>query len=178
MPKILLLLLFSAALLVASCGSHRQTVVETQEPVVIYKTDTVRSETVERVRIDTVTVTVEIPMQSAMQTVLDSLSHIETDFAESYAWINPDGSLGHSIRNKEKTIESDVYVPSTEKTSTEKESVTEQVPVYLTKTVTKEVERDFNWWESFRLSAFWWLLGAAILGWWLMVKIKVRKDRV
>ena len=61
--------------------------------------------------IDTVTVTVEIPAQSAERIGRDSTSHLETDFAVSDAWLTRDGSLGHNLRNKTRKMETDIQVP-------------------------------------------------------------------
>ena len=156
-----LLLLIACGLLVVSCRGKQQTVTQLTEPVVIHSTDTVWERIVESVRVDTVTVTVEIPAQSAMETVRDSVSRLETDFAESTAWINPDGSLGHSLRNKEGSIEADVLVPVKESTTDRGEKSTEQVPVYITQKVPVEVERELSLWQRFRLGAFWWLASIA-----------------
>lgn len=74
--------------------------------------DSLREKTVyvETLRIDTVTVTVEIPAQSAERTGRDSTSHLETDFAVSDAWLTSDGSLGHYLRNKTRKMETDIQV--------------------------------------------------------------------
>lgn len=162
--SIKLLLLIGCCLLLASCRCKQLAASDFQEPVVIHHTDTVWSETVERVRLDTVTVTVEVPAQSAMQTVRDSVSFVETDYAESSAWINPDGSLGHSIRNKEREMSADVIVPTKEINSSRGEKIVEQVPVYINQKVPVEVERELSWWERFRLGAFWWLVGGVAIG--------------
>lgn len=158
----LLILLIGGCLLLGSCKSKQQAVFLPSEPVVIHKTDTVWERTAERVRIDTVTVTVEIPAQSAVQTVRDSVSHIETDYAESTAWINPDGSLGHSIRNKEKTVEENALVPVKETTTDRGEKSVEQVPVYIKEPVPVAVEKELTLWQRFRLGAFWWLFGISV----------------
>ena len=49
-------------------------------------------------RIDTMWVT--LPAQSAERTTRDTCSHLETDHAESDAWLNSDGTLGHRLRTK------------------------------------------------------------------------------
>ena len=41
-------------------------------------------------------------------------------------------------------------------------------------TVIREVERKLNWWQRFRLGAFFWLLALAVVGWrreiWSLLK--------
>lgn len=46
------------------------------------------------------TVFVEIPAQTAERTTPDSTSHLENDYSESDARINPDGTLFHSLSTK------------------------------------------------------------------------------
>ena len=53
------------------------------------------------VRIETVYV--EIPLQKSERTVADSVSHLENDYAQSDARINPDGSLFHNLETKPQT---------------------------------------------------------------------------
>ncbi len=152
-----LMLLFSA------CRTNKQPI--PTAPVILTNTDNVRTEYIETVRIDTITVEVPIPDESAKQIVPDSVSHVETSLAESDAWINPDGTLGHSIKNKKGKMSNDVLVPNKDiKSTSNTESVTEKpvdrpVPVY--------VERELTWWESFKIGSFWYLLGISLIsvGW-------------
>lgn len=131
-------------------------------PVVINNTDSVRTETITITKLDTVTVYVEIPAQSAERQTFSGNSHLETDLAESDAWINDDGSLSHNIKNKPQSLPADVTVPNTiRETNTESVGLKE-VPVYVPTPV--EVERSFTWWESFRLKAFWYLLCISLAG--------------
>ena len=156
----LLFCLLCVSMMVA-CRSSKEATVVPPPPVIVTNTDSVRTEYIETVRVDTVTVFIEVPAESAKQVVQDSTSHLETNFALSYAWINPDGSLGHSLYNKPQSIPVDVPVIGKDtQTKTESEKIREipidrPVPVY--------VERDFTKWESFRLGAFWYLVGFAFL---------------
>lgn len=140
---------------------HTQKHILSSPPVVINNTDSIITMYVETVRIDTVTVEIPIPQESDRREANDSTSHLETQFAESDAWINPDGTLGHSIKNKDEVFKAEVPVPvkDTEKsTSSLKNKETPlpcPEPVYI--------ERDFTWWERFRLGSFWYLLTIAIL---------------
>lgn len=154
------LLLLICVLLLPSCKCKQQYVIQ-QEPVYLEAKDSVRVEYIERVTIDTVTVEVPVPAQSVVQVVRDSVSFLETDFAESRAWISADGTLGHSLKNKERSIEADVYVPTKEIETDKTEYVYRDVPVKVPYAV--EVEKELSAWQKFRLGAFWWLTGAVAL---------------
>lgn len=154
-----LALLMLALLFLGGCSSKR-TVVRQEVPVYIHDSDSVRTEYVERVRIDTVTVRVEVPRQEVERVTRDTVSHLETDFAVSSAWVLGDGSLGHWLRNKEVAVEREVPVVGVDSHSREVKRIYTEVPVEVTREVTVEVERSLTWWERFRLGAFWWLVGA------------------
>ena len=126
--------------------------------MVLTERDSVRTEYIETVRIDTVRVTVTVPEQSCMAVVPDSTSHLETSFAESDAWINPDGTLGHTLTNKPQTIEAEALVPVKDTASTTTASGVREVPVPYPQPF--PVERELTEWERFRLSAFWYLVTA------------------
>lgn len=144
-------------LLLASCHASKPGGV----PVVVTNTDSIHTEYIETVRIDTVIVTVEVPAQSAMQVVTDSTSHLETDYAESDAWINSNGALGHSLRNKNQVKQVGVAVPvKTTEVATTATSIRE-VPVPYPEPV--YVEKPLSQWQKFRLSAFWYLAAACLL---------------
>lgn len=111
-----ILILFALSLTVGSlislfCSCRTCRPAETDLTVV--SGDSLREKTVyvETLRIDTVTVTVEIPAQSVERIGRDSTSHLETDFAVSDAWLTRDGSLGHNLRNKTRKMETDIQVP-------------------------------------------------------------------
>ena len=129
-------------------------------PVIVTNTDSVRAEYIETVRVDTVTVYVEIPAESAKQIVRDSTSFLETNFAFSNAWINSDGSLGHSLFNKPQSIPIDVTVIGKDTQTNNTSEKIREVPV--DRPVPVYIERDFTKWESFRLGAFWYLVGIAL----------------
>lgn len=146
-------------LVFTGCYSSKQTIPAT--PVVANNSDSVRTVYIETVVIDTVKIEVPVPMESANQVVPDSTSHLETSLALSDAWINPDGTLGHSIANKPGKLDADVLVPNITKT-TEKESIKEkEIPVPSPYPV--EVEREWTLMEQIKLAAFWYLLGAVIV---------------
>lgn len=154
-----ILIAFIALLTLASCRTGKDVY---SPPVVINNTDSIKTETIVITKLDTLTVYVEIPAQSAERHTMAGNSHLETDFATSDAWINDDGSLSHTLNNKPQSLPADVVVPTTiSETNTENVSIRE-VPVYVPEPV--EVERDFTWWERFRLKAFWYLLVISLAG--------------
>lgn len=162
MKKSFYLFFLIALLLNSACHTSKN---GTIHPVVVTNTDNNRVEYIEILRIDTITVTIEIPVESVKQIVPDSTSHLETSFAESDAWINPDGTLGHSINNKNLSIPKDVTVPVKDtQTNNTSESIKE-IPVPYPEPV--YIEREFSRWEKFRLGSFWYMAGIIVvsLGW-------------
>ena len=157
MNKVLSLIALVALLLMSACRSSRLMLPST--PIIVNNTDSVRIEYIETVRIDTVTVEVPVPMESAKQVVPDSTSHLETSLAESDAWINPDGTLGHSLTNKPGKFNAEVLVPNISSTN---ECIKEkEIPVPVPYPV--EVEREFTLMEQIKLAAFWYLVGVVIV---------------
>ena len=91
-----------------------------------------------------------VPAQEKERQTSDSTSHLETDLAESDAKIMPDGSLYHSLKNKDNEIPVAFDKPQTTIHDTlyiyeshEKEDVSEN-------NTTNEVERDYTWWDKTR----------------------------
>lgn len=149
-------------LTLALAGCKTQQIPATLPPVILNNSDSVKVETITITKLDTVTVYVEVPAQSAERHTASGNSHLETDFAESDAWINDDGSLSHNLKNKPQSMATDVTVPNTSReTNTDNVSIKE-IPVEVPKPV--EVERDFTLWESFRLKAFWFLFIISLAG--------------
>lgn len=113
----------------------------------IERQDSVRIEY--RVRIVNVkdTVFVEIPAQTAERTTPDSTSHLENDYAESDARINPDGTLFHSLDTKPqmKPVQTDKQIEC-------RDSIGFR---YRIKTETEYVERSLSWWEKTQIYGFW-----------------------
>ena len=148
-----------SALILAGCHTSKQVV--TPSAVIVNDTDSIQMVYIETVTIDTVKVSVPFPIESAKQIVGDSISHLETSLAFSDAWINSDGSLGHSIINKSGVLDTDVLVPTITRTN-EKESIREkEIPIPEPYPV--EVERKLTLMEQIKLAAFWYLLGAVIV---------------
>ncbi len=163
MKSLVIIVVSLAALILSGCHSSKQML--PSPPVIVNNTDSVKTEYIETVRIETVPVDVPVPMESAKQVVPDSTSHLETSFAESDAWINPDGTLGHSIKNKEQNLKAEVKVPVKDTQTNNTAASVREVPVPYPEPV--YIERDFSKWETFRIEAFWYLVGAVLisLGW-------------
>ena len=142
------------AVIFSSCHSSKTSF--PSEPVVITNTDSIRIEYIETLRIDTVTVEIPLPAESSSQIVRDSTSHLETSLAISDAWLNPDGSLGHSIQNKPESLKSDIPVAVKDTHSNNSAIKTKEIPVPYP--VEKKVEKELSAWQKFRLNSFWVLL--------------------
>ena len=136
-------------MLATSCGPGKHLPAQTEHR------DSVRVEVREVTKFIRDTVWMQIPIQSAENTTRDTSSHLETDFAESDARINPDGTLHHSLRNKEQEKPVPVDVPTTQKDSI----------VYRDKFIyeTIEVERDLTGWQKWQMRSFWILLSGLLM---------------
>lgn len=154
MKRIFSLITLLAVILLSGCRTAKPT--NPSPPVIVTNTDSVRTEYIETVRIDTVTVEIPLPVESVKQVVQDSTSHLETSLAFSDAWLNPDGTLGHSINNKEQKLKADVPIPVKDTQINNTSASVHEIPVPYPEPV--YVERDFTRWESFRLGAFWYLV--------------------
>lgn len=141
---------------ISMSGCHTAKQTAPSPPVVLANSDSVRTEYVETLRIDTVTVEFQVPMESFSQIVRDTASRLETSLAISDAWINPDGSLGHSIRNKPESLKSDIHVAVKDSRSNNSAIKTTEIPIPYP--VEKVVEKDLSAWQKFRLNAFWILV--------------------
>ena len=95
------------------------------------------------------TLLVRLPAERTEQTVRQDSSHLETSAAVSDARINPDGSLTHSLENKQD----DQKIP-TKRTIEHRDSI-----VYRDREVEVEkivpVERELTWWQQTQIRGFW-----------------------
>lgn len=142
-----------------SCHTKKQ--IEPVESVVLNNSDSVRTETIVNTVYVPVRVEVPVPQQSISNIVEADTSHIETDVAVSNAWIRPDGSLFHNLINKDVKLSGDAYVPQT--TATHNKEIIKDREIAVPKPYPVYVEKSLSKWEQFRLSAFWYLVGAALL---------------
>ena len=100
---------------------------------------------------------VPIPLEKDQAIVrIGDTSRLETSVAESVAYIDSTGFLHHGLENKKVEL-----------------SALGKIPVHYhftgvttttTETLTKvEKDKSLNWWQKFRINAFWWLLGALVI---------------
>ncbi len=143
------LIILVVFLFCCSCGAGRHLPVQTENR------DSVRVEVREVTRYIRDTVFLEIPTQSAENTTRDTSSHLETDYAESDARIDPDGTLHHSLKNKPQKQPVPVDVPQTQKDSIVYRDR------YISETI--KVPRELTSWQKWQMRSFWILLsGLAI----------------
>ena len=98
------------------------------------------------------TAKVEIPVEVEKIVTRDTVSHLENTYAKSDAVVS-EGFLWHSLESKPQIIYVPVEVQVSDTTSTHSEVITQYV----------EVEKQLTWWQTFRLKAFWWMVGAIVL---------------
>lgn len=156
MKSLFSFLFLLAMLFMSACHSAKHLVAS--PPVILNHTDSIRTEYIETVRFDTVTVTVPVPVESSRQIVFDSTSHLESSLAFSDAWINPDGSLGHSLKNKNSTLKADVPVAVKETHANSSSESVREVPVPYPVERTVYVKKPPSAWEKFQIGSFWVLL--------------------
>ncbi len=149
------------AMCLAGCKTQKQIHPTVTPPVVLNNSDSVRIETIVKTIYTPVDVAVDLPQQSETKVTQSDSSHVETDLAESDAWINVDGSLGHSIKNKPGQLNTEVFVPQTTQENNKEVIKEKEVPVPQPYPV--EVEREFTVMEQIKLAAFWYLVGAVIV---------------
>lgn len=156
MKQTTLLILLSGAFLTTGCKTHKT--VQEQLPVVPIETNT----DTKMVHIETIdTVFIEVPVQSAERTTPGKESHLETDYAESDARINEDGTLTHTLHNK--PTKQPVPVKNSTDTVYVDKFIEKPVPVE----VPKVVERELTSWQKTRLNTWGWLATALVfcIGW-------------
>ena len=149
-------------LVLTSCHTNKQAQTLPPAPIVLSNSDSVRVETIIKTEYVPVRVEVPVPQQSVNNIVFETdTSHIETDIAESNAWIRPDGTLYHDPTNQPVKLSGEAYVPQTttennnEAVKTKEIPVPQPYPVYVEKSLSKS--------EQFKLSAFWYLVGATLI---------------
>lgn len=98
----------------------------------------------------------DVPVQTAQIVTHDSVSVLENDWAVSRAAVNKDGTLSHKLSTKPQSVPVPFEKPVETKTQVIYRNREVKVPV--------PVEKQLTPWEKFRLDAFWWLLGASVVG--------------
>ena len=98
----------------------------------------------------------DVPVQTAQIVTKDSASVLENDWAISKVAINKDGTLSHKLESKQQIVPVPFEKPVETKTQVIYRNMEVKVPVPVEKELTK--------WEKFRISAFWWLVGACAVG--------------
>lgn len=146
--------IFFMAILFAASGCallrQREKVVIKTETVTEYRDSTVWRDT---------TIFVPVPLESDQAIVhIGDTSHRETSVAESDAWVGSDGFLHHNLRNKPVSLAQGVKLPD-HFLVTDVKNTMEQAHV-ITREV--KVEKKLNFWQRFRIGAFWWLLGLVL----------------
>lgn len=124
------------------------TVTETKDSIVI------------RDRVIRDTAWVEIPIIVEKNVTKDDSSHLENQYAVSEAVVR-DGLLYHTLKTKPQAIAAPLDVHVSDTTTTH--ATFEKRDSVATRTEIKEVEKPLSRWKSFKLGAFWWLLGGLVL---------------
>lgn len=124
-------------LLLAGCGASRQLPVDAvrDSVSVVIKESVIYRDSI---------IYVEVPVEAdkAILPVADT-SHLETSLAVSDAWV-ADGRLNHTLSHKQERLAKVITMPVYLR-SEQTEHLTHQV-------VVKEVEKQLNWWQNFRMS--------------------------
>lgn len=153
-----LLYIIVVAFILTGCGATR---VATSSEIQEVKSDSVRIEYREKIVFVPDTVFVEIPAQTAERTTLDSLSHLENEYAESDARINQDGSLFHDLKTKPQTKP----LP-TKKEIQYRDSIVYKdriVEVKVKETETVEVEKKLSWFQKTQIIGFWFVIVVVLI---------------
>lgn len=146
--KTKLSLIFFCILILSGCATQRHiatTTTQNDSMNTVIKVGT-------RIEYKTDTMFINIPMQTAERTTLDSISFLENDYATSEARITNDGSLFHNLNTKPQKKPVEVQTPTYHKDSVRVEYKNREVE----KEIPVEVERDFTWWEKTCIKWFPW----------------------
>jgi len=148
MKKLLYLALtLFIAIALYSCKAKQNVIIETR--------DSIRIEYREKIVKDTDSVLVYLPSEEKSISTYDSVSHLETKYAESTATIC-NGILTHTLKTKDKPIPVQIVNETIYKDSISyKDKIVE-------KEVIKEVEKELSWIQKTML--WLWLPLAILLG--------------
>lgn len=148
--------LITLALCLASCAVQKPVT-----PTVNIKDSTV-FHVKDSIAIKYVEVAVEVPVEVMREIVpVQDSSHLETSVAMSDAFIDKNGFLHHSLKNKKTALSTVTPVEEHhhEETSSNEHSETQITPQLV------EIPAELTWWQKFRIGAFWWLAALCIVGW-------------
>ncbi len=124
-------------LLLVGCGAYKHLPVEAVKDSVsvVIKESVIYRDSI---------VYVEVPAEAdkSILPVADT-SHLETSLAVSDAWV-VDGQLNHTLSHKQERLEKVVTIPVYLR-SEQTDRLSHQV-------VVKEIEKQLNWWQSFRIT--------------------------
>ena len=140
---LLVILTLLIGLLCCSCRCTKTGVTE------LIRTDTIRDTQI-ITEYATDTVYLEIPAQAKERETRDSTSYLETDYAESTARINPNGTLFHELNNKAGKKAHEVQTKTVTKT------ISQNINNNLTRTVT--LKERLSLWKQMAIRLFPWLL--------------------
>ena len=112
--------------------------------------DSVRVEVIERTELIHDTVYFEIPQVGETTTAQRDSSYLENEYAMSYACINGDGTLTHSLSTR----------PQLRKITFTKPIIRRDSVIHHNsfRTIEVEVERERSWWEQTQINGFWAML--------------------
>lgn len=157
MKKFLFLSLIAITL--SACRSSKSA--SPSAAVVLNNSDSVRIERVVETIYVPVEVAIDLPQQSETNITPNDSSHVETDLAFSDAWFE-DGVLHHFIKNKPGQLKGTSLTRHTTEQINKDAVKIREVPV--PEPYPMEVERKLTLMEQIKLAAFWYLLGAVIVG--------------
>ena len=151
-------IVLSLCVMLGSCRSHKEIIENNDSIQVVVQTNTIYVPD---------TVYVKIPAQVAERTTADSISHLENDYAQSDARINPDGTLFHSLETKPQSMPVEFQKPIVTKDSIKIH--------YKTRTKTIEVEKKLSKWEKFKMdTGLAFIVATLVLGIGLVVLLIFR----
>ncbi|MCD8282500.1 MAG: hypothetical protein LUC22_04505 [Prevotella sp.] len=113
------------------------------------------------------TVYITLPLQTVKRTTPDSTSFLETEYAQSFARIAPDGTIYHSLKTKTQPFAVEIQRP-VEKTDSIVERSSNAVK-------TEYVKRSLTRFQRIEIAGFWVLAFAALMaaGAWIFKKSKL-----
>ncbi|MBR3701955.1 MAG: hypothetical protein IKM12_00190 [Alistipes sp.] len=131
-----------AILLIAGCAARRVSKSNVEQ-------DSVYVDVREAVEYVTDTVEVEIPLIIERNITLDTISHLENDYAISEAIVNG-GILAHTLQTKPQLRQVQIKTPRLRKDSIIYQSFYRDAEI--------EVERELSWLQKLQVNGFWGIL--------------------